>query len=143
MRGATIGMLALLGFGLAGCGSTARFADKARPPTPIELTVYVNDAKVAVSPNSVGAGPAMFIITNQASQAVQLTVRRATGGNALASTAPINPQATSSFSIGFHPGDYTLSASPSGDGLGAATISSASLHVRASRANGSSALREP
>src|SRR5436189_5456871 len=104
MRAATLGMLACLAFALAGCGSSAHFADKARPPTPINLSVYVNDAKVSVSPNSVGAGPVMFIITNQSSQAVQLTVRPATGGAALATTAPINPQATGSVSVDFRPG---------------------------------------
>jgi hypothetical protein len=129
-------MVALLASALAGCGSSAHSADKARPPTPVDLTVYVSDAKVSVSPNSVRAGPAMFIITNQASHAVQLTIRPTTGGSARASTAPINPQATSSFSIGFDPGDYTLSASSSGDGLGPMAISSASLHIRGSRANG-------
>jgi hypothetical protein len=142
MRGATIGVVALFVFALAGCGSGAHFADKARPPTPINLSVYVNDARVSVSPRSVGAGPVMFIITNQASQAVQLTVRRATGGSALATTAPINPQATSSFSVDFRPGDYTVGTSAQ-NSLGPPTISSASLHVGKSRANGNGALLEP
>jgi hypothetical protein len=136
-------MLALLAFALAGCGSSAHFADKPRPATPINLSVYVNDAKVSLSPNSVGAGPVMFIITNQASQAIQLKVRRTTGGAALATTAPINPQATSSVSVDFRPGDYTVGTSPTGNTLSAGTISSASLHVGKSRANGNGALLEP
>ena len=143
MRGATAGMLALFASALAGCGSTAHFAGNARPPTPVDLTVYVNDARISVSPTSIGAGPVMIISTNQATHAVQLTVRPTTGGNTLASTAPINPQATSSFSVGFHLGDYTLSASPSGNSLGPVTISSASLHIKGSRARGKSALLEP
>jgi hypothetical protein len=136
-------MLALLAFALAGCGSSAHFADKPRPATPINLSVYVNDAKVSLSPNSVGAGPVMFIITNQASQAIQLKVRHTTGGAALATTAPINPQATSSVSVDFRPGDYTVGTSPTGNTLSAGTISSASLHVGKSRANGNGALLEP
>jgi hypothetical protein len=136
-------MLVLLAFALAGCGSSAHFADKPRPATPINLSVYVNDAKVSLSPNSVGAGPVMFIITNQASQAIQLKVRRTTGGAALATTAPINPQATSSVSVDFRPGDYTVGTSPTGNTLSAGTISSASLHVGKSRANGNGALLEP
>jgi hypothetical protein len=143
MRKASTGMLALLAFALARCGSSAHFADKARPPTPINLSVYVNDAKVSISPNSVGAGPVMFIITNQASQAVQLTVRPAAGGAALATTAPINPQATSSVSVDFRPGQYTVGTSPTANTLSSATISSASLHVGKSRANGNGALLEP
>ena len=143
MRGATIGMLALLAFAVAGCGSRAHFADKARPPTPINLSVYVNDAKLSISPNSIGAGPVMFIITNQASQAVQLTVRRTTAGAALATTAPINPQATSSVSVDFRPGDYTVGASSTANTLSGVKIPSASLHVGKPRANGNGALLEP
>ena len=143
MRGATIGMLAFLAFALAGCGSSAHFADKTRPPTPINLSVYVNDAKVSLSPNSVGAGPVMFIITNQSSQAVQLTVRPAAGGAALATTAPINPQATSSVSVDFRPGQYTVGTSPTANTLSTPTISSASLRIGKSRANGNGALLEP
>jgi hypothetical protein len=143
MRGATIGMLALLAFALAGCGSSTHFADRPRPPTPINLSVYVDDAKVSLSPSSIGAGPAMFIITNQASQAVELTVRRTSGGAALAATAPINPQATSSVSVDFRPGDYTVGTSRVAHTLSGPTVSSASLHVGKPRANGNGALLEP
>lgn len=143
MRGATIGVVALVAFVLAGCGSGTHFADKPRPPTPINLSVYVNDARVSLSPKSIGAGPVMFIITNQASQAVQVTVRHATGGAALATTAPINPQATSSFSVDFRPGDYTVGTASAQNSLSPPTISSASLRVGKSRANGNGALLEP
>lgn len=142
MRGATIGVVALLIPALAGCGTGTHFADKARPPTPVNLTVYVDNARVSVSPSSVGAGPVEFIITNQASNAVQLTVRPATGGGALATTAPINPQATSSVSVDFRPGDYMV-ASSAPNTLGPSTISPASLHIGHSRASGNSALLEP
>ena len=143
MRGATIGVLALVMFALTGCGSSAHFADKARPPTPVNLTVYVNDAKISLSPSSVGAGPVIFTITNQASRAVQLTVRPAIGGAALATTAPINPQATSSVSVDFRPGQYAVGSAPQANTLSAGTISSASLRVGKSRANGNGALLAP
>lgn len=144
MRGATIGILALLAFALTACGSTAHFADKSRPAAPVNVTVYVNNAKISLSPSSVGAGPVVFIITNQATSSVALTVRPALGGGALASTAPINPQATSSFSVDFHPGDYTLATSASSsDTLSSGSISSASLHIGSARANGNSSLLQP
>lgn len=143
MRGATIGVVALLMFALAGCGSGTHFADKSRPATPVNLTVYVDNARVSLSPSSVGAGPVMFIITNQASQAVQLTVRPATGGTALATTAPINPQATSSVSVDFRPGAYTVATSPPANTLGSSKISPAPLHIGHPRANGNSTLLEP
>jgi hypothetical protein len=140
MRGATIGMLALLMLTAAGCGSAAHFADKPHAPTPVNLTVYISDARVSVSPNSVGAGPVIFTITNQASNAVAVTVRPAGGGATLATTAPINPQATSSFQVDFRPGDYKLD--PITNTLGA-SISSGSLHIGPARPPGNSALLEP
>jgi hypothetical protein len=85
----------------------------------------------------------MFIITNQSSQAVQLTVKPASGGAALATTAPINPQATSSVSVDFRPGQYTVGTSPKANTLSPPTISSASLRIGKSRANGNGALLEP
>lgn len=145
MRGATVGMLALGALALAGCGGGTHFADKARPPTPVNLTVYISNSRVSVSPNAVGAGPVVLIITNQASTAVTLAVRPASGGSALANTAPINPQATSSVSVDFRPGSYTLDTSAaSADGLSTGpSIAPASLHVGRSRPNGNSALLEP
>ena len=143
MRGAAIGVLALIVLALAGCGSSAHFVDKPRPPTPVNITVYVNDARVSISPSSVPTGPVMFVVTNQASQSVQLSVMPAAGSSALATTAPINPQTTSSFSADFRPGVYTVGTSPTANTLSAAKISSASLHVGKSRANGNGVLMEP
>lgn len=140
MRGATIGMVALLVLALAGCGSAAHFADKPHPPAPVNLTVYINNSKVLVSPSSVGAGPVSFIITNQASRAVALSVRRAAGGATLATTAPINPQATSSVSVDFRPGDYTVATTSP---LSAGSTSPASLHIGPSRASANNDLLQP
>lgn len=143
MRGATIGMLALLALGLAACGSAAHFADKSRPSAPVNVTVYVNNAKISLSPSSVGAGPVVFIVTNQATTSVALTVRPALGGGTLATTAPINPQATSSFSVDFHAGDYTLATNPSPSSLSSGSIASASLYIGSARTNGNSSLLQP
>lgn len=137
MRGATIGMLVFGAIASAGCGSAAHFADRSHPPTPVNLTVYVSSSRVSVSPSSVGAGPMTFIITNQASSAVTLTVRGAGGGSALATTAPINPQATSSLSVDLRQGDYSIA------GAAASSLAPASLHVGRSRGNGNNALLAP
>lgn len=108
MRRATIGILAVSATVAAGCGGAKHFANEPRPPTPVNLTVYVNNSRILISPSSVGAGPVTFIITNQASQAVSLTVQPTAGGAALATTAPINPQATSEVQVNFTPGTYTV-----------------------------------
>jgi hypothetical protein len=88
----------------------------------------------------------VFIITNQASRAEGLTVRPVGGRSALASTAPINPQATSQVTVDFRQGDYTLSTSTTAAADATATgtvIQPASLHVGRTRPNANNALLEP
>ena len=38
-----------------------RTANKPRPAAPVNLTVYVNDARVSISPNSVGGGDSVDV----------------------------------------------------------------------------------
>jgi hypothetical protein len=146
MRRATIAMLALVTIAVAGCGGGSHFADKPRPPTPVNVTVYIGNSRVSLSPSTVGAGPVVFIITNQATRARSLTIKAADGGNELASTAPINPQATSQVTVRFHAGLYRLtttapvSSAASAEG---ATIEPASLHIGKARSNSNTALLEP
>jgi hypothetical protein len=147
MRIATIGIFALGAVVIAGCGGGKHFANNPRPPTPVNLTVYINNSRILVSPTSVGAGPVTFIITNQASQAESLSVQPASGGAALATTAPINPQATSSVQVNFTPGTYTVMTN--GGGLTAASqatpssIQSTSLFVGPERPNANNVLLQP
>lgn len=139
-------MLALGMVALAGCGSGAHFADKSRPPTPVNVTVYIDNARVSLSPSTVGAGPVVFIITNQASRAEALTVKPTAGGNALATTAPINPQATSTVTVNFRQGDYTLATATTAAAdaaAGGTSIQPASLHIGRQRPNANNALLEP
>lgn len=145
----TFGMLAATLFLAAGCGSSSTFANKPRPPVPVNLTVYINDARVSVSPSSVGAGEVVFIISNQASTAVTFTVHA--GGStaqSLASSGPINPQSTDQVAVDFsHPGYYTLATS-SGGGTDASAASSRSIqpaviHVGQARASASDQLLQP
>lgn len=143
------GILALGAVALAGCGGGAHFADKPRPPTPDNVTVYIDNSRVLVSPNSVGAGPITFIITNQSSQAVSLTIQPSDGGAALASTAPINPQATSEIQVDFNTPytNYTLTTAAFGaTGAAQATPSSirpAPFSITAPRPDSNSALLQP
>jgi hypothetical protein len=147
MRIATIGICALGAIAVTGCGGGKHFANDPRPPTPLNLTVYINNNRILVSPTSIGAGPVTFIITNQATQAESLTVQPASGGATLASTAPINPQATSSVQVNFAPGTYTVTTT-GGGGTAASnaipgSIQSASLFVGPQRENANSVLLLP
>ena len=87
----------------AACGSTSSGAVTPRPPAPVNLTVYIDNSRVSVSPTSVGAGPVTFIITNQASQAESLAILRsgASAGQPLAEHGADQPP-------GDRPGDGQL-----------------------------------
>ena len=100
MRRNTAGMFVLAAATIAGCGGGSHFANQTRPPAPVNVTVYINDQRVSVSPSSVGAGPVQLIVTNQATTAESLTMARAgdSSSQPLADTGPISPDSTS-FSI--------------------------------------------
>jgi hypothetical protein len=101
---------------LAGCGGGATFANKPRPPVPVNVTVYINDQRVSVSPSAVGAGPVVFIVTNQASQAESMQILQggASAAAPVTSTGPISPQATAQIKVSLLKGRYTVGIGPNG-----------------------------
>lgn len=147
MRRNTAGMLAVAAATVAGCGGGSHFANQSRPPAPVNLTVYINDMRVSVSPSSVGAGPVQLIVTNQASNAESLQVQQA-GGSSVADTGPISPQGTAQVTVDLSPpGDYTVGIAPSSSTQAAAAtptgIQPAVVHVGTARAGSSSQLLQP
>jgi hypothetical protein len=148
MRRTMIVILAASTVALAACGSGSGVpASRPRPPAPVNLAVYVNDAKVSVSPASVGAGPVVFVVTNQASHAEALAISAAGQMHPLASTAPINPQATTQVTVNFRPGVYTIATAPRGTTEASAVrpplIASASIHIGPPRADSNNVLLLP
>jgi hypothetical protein len=150
MRRTTLGTLAVTAVTVAGCGGGAHFANHPRPPAPVNLTVYINDRNVSVSPASVGAGPVVFIITNQSSNAESLAV--ASSGSAtsqpLADTGPISPQATAQLTIDLeNPGQYTVEIAPNSSSEAAAAtptgIRPALIRVGNRRASSNNDLQQP
>ena len=148
MRTWTVPM-ALVGCALLpACGSTGgKAASAPRPPTPVNLSVYVNASRVSVSPASTGAGPVVLIVTNQANQAEEVAIARAGAGSSLASTAPINPQGTTQVTVDLAPGDYTIGIAPRGSTDAAlsqqSSIASASIHIGRARPSSSNQLLQP
>lgn len=133
---------------LTACGSVGGKSPSAlQPPTPVNLTVYVDNGRVSVSPASVGAGPVVFIVTNQASNAEALAISKLGQSRPLASTAPINPQGTTQVAVDFRPGDYTISTAGRGATDAqlsqASSIRSASIHIGHERASSSNSLLQP
>ena len=147
MRIRTIGTLGMCAVAVAACGSVGgKLATKSGPPSAINLTVYVSDSKVSVSPSSVGAGPVVFIVTNQGSKAEALAISRAGRSSAIARTAPINPEGTTQVTVDFSPGDYTVAAARSGTDAQLslpAAIRPASIHIGRERAASATQLLQP
>jgi hypothetical protein len=146
MRIRTIGQLAVTALVVSACGSAGGSSPSVdRPANPVNLTVYVNDSKVSVSPASVGAGPITFIVTNQASHAESLAISM--GGSTLASTAPINPQGTTQVSVNFKPGKYTIATGAQGKNDAQlsrqSSIRPASIHIGRERESSNNALLQP
>jgi hypothetical protein len=133
---------------LSGCGSSKPFANRPRPPIPVDLTVYINDARVSVSPGSLGAGPIVFIVTNQASHAESLQIQSVGAQSTLADTGPINPQATAQVKVDVMPGEYTVATGSGGSSTDAAQALSspilpAHLHIGPMRSGAKDALLQP
>jgi hypothetical protein len=149
MRIRTIVTVGASALALTACGSTGgTAASRAGAPTPVNLSVYVNDSRISVSPRVVGAGPVIFVVTNQASHSEALAITRGRpGAHPLASTAPINPQGTTQVSVDFKPGEYTISTAAHGRTDAQlsrpSSIASASLHIRRRRAGSSNSLLQP
>lgn len=153
MRRTTIGMFAFvaLALPLSGCGSGgSHFANRPEPASPVDVTVYINDQRISVSPSDVGAGPVVFLVTNQASNAESLTVLSTgnTAGQPLADTGPISPQGTTQVTLNLNqPGDYSVGISPNSSTEAAAAtptgIRPATLHVGTARRSASNELLQP
>lgn len=141
----TIGILAVSALTVSACGGSAsKGATTPRPPAPLNLTVFIDNSRVSVSPVSVSAGPVTFIITNQATQAESLAVlpSGSAAGQALANTAPINPQATAQLTVNLtSPGVYSVSTA-GGDGSGS-SIQAASIHVGIARSSSDNQVLQP
>ncbi len=139
-------MLVVGALATGACGGGGGTIKQASPALPVNLTVYVNDSRVSLSPDSVGAGPVVFIITNQASttQSLSLLPVGTPAAQPVASTRTISPQGTAQVTVDLSAGDYSLTAavndgaSPSATGVQAAT-----LHIGPARPSGANALLQP
>jgi hypothetical protein len=148
MRIRTVGILGASILTISACGATGgKSPTVSRPPTPVNLSVYVNDSRVSVSPMSVGAGPVVFVVTNQASHSEALAISASGKNTPLASTAPINPQGTTQVSVNFKPGDYTIATGSHGQTDAALSqpspIQPASIHIGRERQSSGSDLLQP
>jgi hypothetical protein len=131
---------------VAGCGGGSHFADKARPRVPVNVSVYINDQRVSVSPNAVSPGPVAITITNQSSSAQSIAVTRTGAGGAITTTGPISPQANDQVTVDLSAGQYGVGIANSSTEAAAATpigIAPGLLTVQGKRSNSNSQLLQP
>ena len=108
---ATAGAIAALA--IAGCGGDdERYADRPRPPAPINIVASISNDGITVSPRRFGAGPITVLVTNQTGAAQRLTLesvdRIGEGPGIAQETSPINPRDTARLSADVRPGRYRL-----------------------------------
>jgi len=103
--------LAALMLLLAACGEKD-YKNELRPPAPINVTAYVSDKAVSVSPNRFGAGPIVVIVTNQSQTSQEATFETdelgGTQSGIKQSTAPINPGETGQLKLDVRQGNYRV-----------------------------------
>lgn len=135
----------LCGLLAAGCGSTAPldFKGHSRPSPPVDVSVYVSDHGISISPSSVGAGLLVFYVTNQATRAELITVSGADHPDATTlNSGDLQPHATATVTADLRKGLYELTGSGFVGG-NPAPVAPARLRVGAPREAGNSALLQP
>ena len=109
MRARGVAILATVAAVAGGCGDED-FENRPRPPVPIELTGVIQEKKVTVSPDRVGAGPVLITVSNQTKDAHTLTLE---GGSVRERVGPINPLDTATIQKTLRPGSYEVRAGSS------------------------------
>ena len=111
---------------VAGCGGGGDYANKPRPPAPINVTAAITNSRVSVSPQRFGAGPIVLIISNQSSRAQEVTFETDELGGSQPGrkfdTTPINPRATATLKVEVRAGSWKLSTADSGIRAAALTV---------------------
>jgi hypothetical protein len=144
-----IGTVALGALAAGGCGGSQKFANRPKPPLPINVTVYIDSGRVSVSPDAVGAGPVVLQVTNQAAEAESMAIMPPGGGNQpLASTGPIPPKATAQIAVNLKSGNYSVTANSGGGSSDSSSTSTAAIqpgrmHVGAPRPGSRNVLLTP
>jgi hypothetical protein len=112
------GGIALAVVSVAGCGGGGDYANRPRPPAPINVTAAITNSRINVSPQRFGAGPIVLIVSNQSSTAQKVTFETAELGGSQPgrkfNTTPINPRATATLKVDVRQGRWKLSASEGG-----------------------------
>jgi hypothetical protein len=114
---------------LAACGGDDERENALRPASPINVTAAIDDRQVRVSPRTFGAGPVVFVISNQSGVPQQLTLEtdeiNGGGGGIQRSSGPIIARGTGTMKVDVREGTYRLSTSSGGVRAAAVEVSAA------------------
>jgi hypothetical protein len=101
MRTRIVGALSAMALvvAAAGCGSSDSYDNAERPPAPINVAINLTPDRVFISPDRIGAGPVVLLVSNQSGRSREVTLEApARSGSSCvdgsASSGPINPQGT-------------------------------------------------
>ena len=108
---ASLGGLAALALGAAGCGGEDDFENEARAASPIEVTAAIKDRAVGVSPSVVGAGVVTFTISNQSPDPATLTLSGPTDD----ASSELPPGTVANLKTTLEEGTYEVSAGEGSD----------------------------
>ena len=92
---------------VAGCGGSEEFKNDPRPPAPVQLTGVIRDDKLTVSPDRVGAGPVILLISNQTEDPHTITLD---GSGIKETVGPVNPLDTAKLQQTLEQGSYEIKA---------------------------------
>jgi hypothetical protein len=103
---ATAAAVVAAGLVAAGCGAED-FANKPRPPVPVELTGVIQKSAVTVSPSRIGAGPVLITMSNQTRIPITITLE---GGSITDKVGRVQPLDTATIQKTLDPGSYEVRA---------------------------------
>jgi hypothetical protein len=90
---------------LTGCGQKDYLRDPPRPPIPIQITGVITATEVTVSPNRIGSGPVVLLISNQDDMSQTVILE---GPQMQERVGPINPQDAATIQTDVSQGRYTV-----------------------------------
>jgi hypothetical protein len=144
---ATLGIVLLAATTATACGGGSHFSDQTRPAVPVNVSVYIDNQRVSVSPSTISPGSVTLTITNQSSNAESTQVARADGSNAITTTGPISPGANDQVTVDLAAGQYSVAIAPADSTQAAAAtptgIMAGQLTVQGKRQNSNSQVLQP
>jgi hypothetical protein len=99
---------------ISACGGGNDYANKPRPPAPINVTAAISTKKISISPKTFGAGPIVVVISNQTNSPQVLTLQtQELGGSKPGikeTSETIGPRDTGTMQVNVREGQYQVSA---------------------------------